>query len=88
MFTQDELQRYMQMPPAERVALNGVTKKRIVETLVGYRLSPVFCEVHDPIVTAQNIEAQNDEQTIINERESREVMSELFFERRRKTAGR
>ncbi len=88
MLTQDELQRYMQMPQAERVALDGVTKKRIVETLVGYRLSPVFCEVYDPVITAQNLDVQNQQQAIITERESREVMSELFFERRRKTAGR
>ncbi len=88
MLTQDELQRYMQMPQAERVALDGVTKKRIVETLVGYRLSPVFCEVHDPVITAQNLDAQNQQQAIITECESPDVMSELFFERRRKTAGR
>ena len=87
MYTQDELQRYTQMPPAERIALDGVTKKRIVEALVGYRLSPVFCEVHDPVITAQNLDAQNEQQIIIGS-ESPDVLSELFFERRHKTAGR
>ena len=78
MLSQDELAEYTKMPTEQRVRLDGITKKRIIEALVGRRVSPVFCEVYDPVDAAADVLAL-DKLPPRTGPEPRDVTAEQFF---------
>ena len=83
LLSQQQLTEYCQMPVADRARLDGITKKRIIEALVGRPVSVVFCEVYDPVDAAADVLAL-DGLPHRTGRESREVMTEQFFHNARR----